>query len=157
MKIFLGADHAGFRLKERIEVFLKEQGYDVVDEGAYSLDEDDDFPDFISVVAKQVASDPEHNRGIIFGGTGQGEAMAANRFKKIRAAVFYGGSENIVELSRDHNNANIISIGARFIDDEIAKKAILTWIKTPFSGKDKYIRRNIKIDSFDDEDQGYEF
>lgn len=157
MEIFLGSDHAGFRLKEGVKSYLKSRGYHVVDEGAFSLDPEDDFPDFISIVAKRVASDPEHHKGIIFGGTGQGEAMAANRFKKIRAAVFYGGSDHIVELSREHNDANILSIGSRFIDEDGAISAIETWLKTPFSGKEKYTRRNLKLDNFENEKPEYEF
>src|SRR3989338_1199345 len=89
MLIYLGADHAGFTLKEEIKSFLADLGYQIHDEGAYRLDSDDDYPDYINLVAVQVGSDPD-SRGIIFGGSGQGEAMAANRFKGVRAMVYYG-------------------------------------------------------------------
>ena len=103
----------------------------VVDENA---DEDDDYPDFMHIVAKQVAGDPEAHRGIIFGGSGQGEAMVANRYKGVRAAVFYGGSDEIILLSRWHNNANVLSIGARFVSEEEAIKVVKLWLETEFPG-----------------------
>src|SRR3989344_215796 len=111
MKIFLGTDHEGFQLKEAIKRWLKEQSFEVADEGAFEYNEGDDYPDFIDIVAKQVAADPENNRGIIFGGSGQGEAMCANRFARVRTIVYYGGTLDIIKLSREHNNANILSIG----------------------------------------------
>ena len=146
MEIFLGADHAGFKLKEKVKRWLKEDGYEVADEGAFKLDPNDDYPDFIEIVAKQVAADPENHRGIIFGGSGQGEAMCANRFKRVRAVVYYGGPEEILKLSRAHNNANILSIGARLVDEDTAKSAIKLWLETSFSGDDRHIRRIAKLD-----------
>jgi|SRR3989344_459959 len=146
MKIFLGADHAGFGLKEKVKVHLRGLGYEVADEGAFKLDSADDYPDFVEIVSKQVASDPENHRGIIFGGSGQGEAMCANRFKHVRAAVWYGGSDEILKLSRGHNNANILSIGARFVDEIVAKRVIKLWLDTAFSGEDRHIRRIAKLD-----------
>ncbi|MEK7209153.1 MAG: RpiB/LacA/LacB family sugar-phosphate isomerase [Patescibacteria group bacterium] len=145
MKIFLGADHAGFELKEKIKVFLRESGYQVADEGAFELNPNDDYPDFIEIVAKMVASDPD-SRGIIFGGSGQGEAACANRFKHVRATVWYGGTEEILKLSRAHNNANILSMAARLVDEAAAKRAIKLWLETPFSGEDRHIRRIAKLD-----------
>lgn len=146
MKIYLGTDHAGFKLKEAIKSFLKAEGYAVFDEGAFALDPGDDYPDFIDIVAKQVASDPENNRGIIFGASGQGEAMCANRYPKVRAAVFYGGAEELLKLSREHNNANILSLGARFLDADLTKRLVKLWLETNFSGEDRHIRRIAKID-----------
>ena len=146
MKIYLGADHAGFPLKEAIKVYLKSLGHDVEDEGAFSLESIDDYPDFMKVVAKLVAADPD-SRGLIFGGSGQGEAMCANRYKRVRAAVYYGGSLEVVKLSREHNNANILSLGARFISTDEAKAAINLWLATPFSGADRHIRRLVKLDN----------
>lgn len=151
MKIFLGADHAGWELKEKIKVYLRSLGHEVADEGAFKFDPADDYPDFIEIVAKQVAADPG-SRGIIFGASGQGEAMCANRFKHARAAVYYGpsgrtgGADEILNLSRQHNNANILSLGARFVDEEAAKAAIKLWLETPFSGADRHIRRIAKLD-----------
>lgn len=145
MKIFLGSDHAGFELKEKVKMYLRGLGHEVADEGAFKLDSADDYPDFIEIVAKQVAADPE-SRGIIFGGSGQGEAMCANRIKHVRSAVFYGGSDEILKLSREHNNANILSLGARFVDEDVAKRAVKLWLETPFSGEDRHIRRIAKLD-----------
>lgn len=146
MKIFLGTDHAGFKLKEEIKAFLKSENYAVFDEGAFHFDSSDDYPDFVDIVAKQVAADPENNLGIIFGASGQGEAMCANRYKKVRAAVFYGGAEEILKLSREHNNANILSLGARFLDPDLAKRSVKLWLEAKFSGDDRHIRRLAKLD-----------
>lgn len=144
MKIYIGADHAGYEMKEMLKKYLAELGHQVEDKGAFKYEPDDDYPDFVLPVARAVASDSE-SRGIIIGGSGQGEAMAANRVKGVRAAVFYGGNFEIVELSRKHNNANILSLGARFIDDEIAKKAVKLWLETQFEGGRHQNRIN-KID-----------
>jgi len=133
MKIYIGADHAGFEMKEMLKKYLVGLKYEVEDKGAFKYQPEDDYPDFILSVARAVAADPE-SRGIVIGGSGEGEAMCANRVKGARAAVFYGGNFEIIELSRKHNNANILSLGARFIDDEIAKKAVELWLKTPFEG-----------------------
>lgn len=155
--LYIASDHAGFELKEKLKSYLKELGYEIEDLGAFSYDEQDDYPDFILPVAKAVAADHENNRGIILGGSGQGEAMAANRIKGVRAAVFYGeprleaklpsGSlASIIRLSREHNNANILSVGARFISEDEAKKAVKSWLETEFSGEERHVRRINKID-----------
>ncbi|MEK7586686.1 MAG: RpiB/LacA/LacB family sugar-phosphate isomerase [Patescibacteria group bacterium] len=146
MKVYLGTDHAGFKLKEEIKAFLKAEGHQVYDEGAFEFEAGDDYPDFIDIVAKQVASDPDNNFGIVFGASGQGEAMCANRYKHIRAAVFYGGADEIIKLSREHNNANILSLGAKFLDHDLTKHSVKLWLETKFSGEDRHIRRNAKID-----------
>ena len=104
-----------------------------MDHGAYKYDALDDYPDFIFPAAKAVANDA-HSRGIIFGGSGQGEAMAANRIKGVRAVVFYGGNRDIPALSRQHNNANILSVGARFISSKEMIDVIEEWLATPFKG-----------------------
>ena len=153
MKIYLGADHAGFELKEKLKVWLKNEGHQVFDEGAFELDPNDDYPDFIKIVAKLVAADPENHRGIILGGSGQGEAICANRFAGVRAAVYYGlpraelgNGQDIITLSREHNNANVLSLGARFMDEEEAKRVVKLWLKTKFSGEERHERRIKKID-----------
>ena len=145
-KIFLGSDHAGFELKEHIKKYLIKSGMNVEDKGAYTFDPHDDYPDFIIPVAKEVAEDPKNNKGIIFGASGQGEAIAANRIKGIRAVLYYGGKSEIVKLSRTHNNANILSLGARFMNKEEAIKAVKLWLKTDFSNETRHIRRIKKID-----------
>ncbi len=145
MKIYVGTDHAGFELKESLLPFLRAQGHEVEDMGAHSFEALDDYPDFIRPVAEAVARDQE-SRGIILGGSGQGEAMCANRVKGARAAVYYGGAVDIVILSREHNDANILSIGARFVENEEAREVVRVWLETPFSGEEKHTRRIGKID-----------
>lgn len=143
-KIFLGSDHAGFELKEEIKKYFAKKGLEFEDIGAHSLEPDDDYPDFIAPVAKKV-SQSESYRGIILGGSGQGEAIAANKVKGARAAVYYGGNMEIVRLSRIHNDANILSLGARFLSKEEALKAVELWLGTGFSNEPRHIRRIKKI------------
>ena len=144
-KIFLGSDHAGLELKEHIKKYLQKSGMKVEDKGAHKFNPHDDYPDFIVPVAKKVAEDPINSRGIIFGASGQGEAIAANKVKGIRAAIYYGGDIEIVKLSRTHNNANILSLGARFLAKEEAVKAVKLWLDTDFSNEPRHIRRIKKI------------
>ena len=142
--IVLATDHAGFELKEHVKRFLIKKGYDIKDFGALEYDGLDDYPDFILPAAKYIS---EHKLiGIIFGGSGQGEAMAANRINGIRAAVFYNGPDEIVELSRLHNNANILSIGARFVSNEEVEKVIELWLSTDFE-EGRHEKRIKKLDS----------
>ncbi|MFA5841835.1 MAG: RpiB/LacA/LacB family sugar-phosphate isomerase [Candidatus Paceibacterota bacterium] len=146
MKIYIGSDHAGFELKGKLMAFLLGEGHDVVDKGAFKYDENDDYPDFISAVAKEISANPEGARGVILGGSGEGEAIDANRFPYVRAVEYYGGPLEIVKLSREHNDANILSLGARFLGEEEAKQAIKLWLITPFSGDERHMRRIKKID-----------
>ena len=132
--IYVAADHAGFQLKEKIKKYLQERGEAIQDLGAFELNSDDDYPDFIIPVAKKVAENPKQNRGIVLGGSGQGEAIVSNRFKGVRATVYYGGPLDIVELSRKHNNANVLSLGARFLTSKQALEAVDLWLATPFEG-----------------------
>lgn len=143
--IYIGSDHAGYELKEKLKDFLKESGYEVVDKGAHKLDNEDDYPDFIVPVAESVAKDKE-SFGIILGGSGQGEAISANKIDDIRAIEYYGGDPEIIKLGREHNNANILSLGARFITDEEAIEALKLFLETKFSGDSRHIRRLNKID-----------
>src|SRR3989344_3739623 len=138
-KIFLAADHAGFELKEEIKKYLKKDGYEVDDHGAFSYNRSDDYPEFIYKAAKKVSETP-NSKGIIFGGSGQGEAIAANKVPGIRAAVFYGNKE-IIKLSRIHNDANILSIGARFVSKKEAIDAVKSWLSISFSNEERHKRR----------------
>ena len=154
MKIFIGTDHAGYVLKEKLVSFLKLQGHEVIDKGAFEYNEDDDYPDFVIPVAKEVSKDPEGVRGIILGGTGEGEAIAANKFPHVRAVVDYGKAEaivddesNIIIRSRQHNNSNILSLGARYFTEENMMEDINLWLNTPFSGNERHVRRLAKIDN----------
>ena len=157
MKVIFAADHGGYRLKEKLKPYVQLLGYDVEDVGAFALDMDDDYPPFIMAAAKRVAADPENTRGIIIGGSGQGEAFAANRFKGVRAVVYYGnparkqidadGREiDMVVSMRDHNDSNIRSVGGRFLSEEEAKEAVKKWLETPFSGAERHVRRHRMID-----------
>jgi ribose 5-phosphate isomerase B len=143
--IVLAADHAGFGLKEYIKRYLGKKGYRLVDKGASSYDKDDDYPDFIIPAAKEVAKNPK-TKGIVFGGSGQGEAIAANKIKGVRAALYYGKDLDIVTLSRTHNNANILSLGARFLSKQQAEDAIELWLSTPFDHEARHVRRIKKMD-----------
>ncbi len=152
MRIFIGSDHAGLAHKEEIVKCLKGGGHEVVDCGAYEYDESDDYPDFVSKVAREVSQNPANSKGIVLGGSGQGEAMVANRFKKVRAVVFYGSKDtipedhNVIELARTHNDANVLSIGARFVTTEEAIDAVQRFLDTPFKGEERHARRIAKID-----------
>src|SRR3989344_169496 len=145
MTIYLAGDHAGFTLKEAIKKHLAEKGCAVDDCGAHAFNPADDYPDFIVKAAEKLSANPD-NRAILFGGSGQGEAMVANRLRGVRTVVWYGGSLDIIRLSREHNNANALAIGARFIGEDDAKKAIDLWLATPFSGEERHARRIAKID-----------
>lgn len=143
MKIFLASDHAGFELKNKLVDFLSNV-YDVHDLGPYEYDGLDDYPDFIIPAAVEVSKDI-NARGIILGGSGQGEAIAANRIKGVRAAMYYGGNIDIVELSRTHNDCNILSLGARFISFDQACECIKVWLNKDFEGG-RHKNRINKID-----------
>ena len=144
MKIILAADHAGFELKEKIKQNLLNRSIGVKDFGAMNYNSSDDYPDFIIPAAKFLSKNTDY-LGIILGGSGQGEAIAANRVNGIRAVVYYGGSLEIIKLSRMHNNANILSLGARFVKEENIMKVIDLWLNTDFEG-DRHLRRIKKLD-----------
>ncbi|MDP3976208.1 MAG: RpiB/LacA/LacB family sugar-phosphate isomerase [bacterium] len=145
MKIVLATDHAGYLHKEALKKYLIEKGYQVEDFGTYS-EEACDYPDFIYPAAKAVAADPEHVRGIIFGGSGQGEATVANRVRGVRATTYYHHDPRIIEQSRTHNNANVLSIGARYVTIEQMKEAVEQWLATDFPQEERHLRRIQKID-----------
>ena len=157
MKIYLGSDHAGFELKEKVKTYLAELGqYEVQDVGAFNFIADDDYPDYVKPFAESVAED-KGSLGIFFAGSGQGEAMCANRVVGVRAVVFYGPKEpvadidvagkkstdpfEIIKLTREHNNANVLSIGSRFVTEDEAKFAIELFLATKFSEDERHIRR----------------
>ena len=140
MKIHLATDHAGFQHKEYLKGFLLAHNYEVVDHGPDNLDENDDYPDFITPCAESIAIS-EDDKAIIFGGSGEGEAMCANRIKGVRAIVYYGGNKDILKFSREHNDANILSIGARFITAEEVYEVVKYWLSISFSEEKRHIRR----------------
>jgi len=147
--IYFATDHAGFELKNTLRAYVQDElGYEVVDCGALVYDEEDDFTDFIAKAAREVSANPRSARAIILGGSGQGEAMLANRFHDVRAVVYYGGAPDIVRLSREHNDANVLSLGARFLTVEEAKEAVAVWLSTEHTPIEKYDRRIEEIDDF---------
>ena len=145
MRVVLASDHAGFALKGDLAAWLKTEGHEVEDMGPHELDPNDDYPTYIMPLAEKVAQDKDL-LGIVIGHSGQGEAIAANRVPGARAAVFYGGPDEIVTLSRQHNGANILSLGAHFVDTEAAKRAVDLWLSTPFSGEERHVRRIAQLD-----------
>jgi len=146
MKIFIASDHAGFELKEKLLEFLLSLDYEVSDEGAFEYDEKDDYPDFVSKVAQKISENPNESKGIVLGGSGQGEAMVCNRFKDVRSVVYYGGEKEIIKLSREHNDANVLSLGARFVSEDEAKEVVKMWLETKFNEDERHIRRIKKIE-----------
>lgn len=145
MALYIASDHAGFKTKEYLKKELAKQGIQCKDFGAFSYKKTDDYPDFIIPLAQAIGKNPKENRGIILGWSGQGEAIAANKIKGVRAALFYGGSFEIVKLSRTHNDSNILSIGSGFVSKSRAFKATLLWLNTPFSNRARHARRIKKI------------
>lgn len=148
MKIYIGADHQGFRLKEDLEVYLRSAGYEVEDEGSEKLDPEDDFPVFAArVVSKILSSDDPEPRGILLCGSGQGMAMAANRFGGIRAAVIWDKEE--ARLARNDDDSNVLALPARLLDADKQKAydIVETWLKTPFEKITRRTRRIAEMDN----------
>lgn len=146
MIIYFASDHAGFTLKNKLKEFVTKLGYEAVDCGPNTLDESDDYPDIIPRAVVELRNNTEA-RAIILGGSGQGEAMVANRFVGVRAVVYYGGNTDILTLSREHNDANTLSLGARFLNEAEAQEAVKIWLETQFSGDERHARRINKIDT----------
>lgn len=142
MKVYLASDHAGFELKEKIKAYLTENHYEVEDCGAFSFDKNDDYPDFITKAAIGVSKNP-NLRGIVFGKSGAGESIVANKIKDIRAVLGFN-TEN-VRLAREHNDANILSLGTAFVGEELAKNLVAIFLQTKFTNEKRHIRRINKI------------
>ena len=124
MKIYFATDHAGFEMKNKLLEFVKELGFEVEDCGAYEFNPDVEYPEFVKKAAQAVSEAPESSRAIVLGGSGQGEGIVVNKFLNVRSTVYYGGNLEIVKLSREHNDANVLSLGARFLSLNEAKEAI---------------------------------
>jgi ribose 5-phosphate isomerase B len=153
MKIFFASDHAGFDLKKELVSFVASLGHDVEDLGATTYREDDDYVGYCAQAASRVSADPDKVRAIVLGGSGQGEAIVANRFPRVRAAVYNGESRGAlyndldeIALSRIHNDANVLSLGARFLTPDEAKSAVQRWLATEFSGEERHKRRIRQIE-----------
>lgn len=143
MTIFLGADHNGFDLKERLHAYLLEQGYEVQDKGDTHLNQQDDFPVYAARVATEVLAHKD-SLGILLCGSGQGVCMAANRFKGIRAALAW--NEDSAYEARDDDDSNILCLPAKQLDFNEAREIVDTWLHTPFSGAARFQRRNAQLD-----------
>jgi ribose 5-phosphate isomerase B len=160
MKVYLVTDHAGLAIKSKVIEYLESLNYEPEDCGAFEFDKDDDYPDLISKAAKNVSENPE-SFGIIFGGSGQGEAMVANKFRNVRCALFYSlatpveaidisGNQSsdpyeMIKLARAHNNSNMLSLGIRFLTQEQILKAVKIFLESPFPGAERHVRRIEKI------------
>lgn len=161
MRVYFAADHGGFELKNKLMPFVSSLGYQVEDCGAFSFDKDDDYPVFIQAAARKVAQDIQdelESRAVVIGGSGEGEAFAANKIRGIRAVVYYGeparkqtdadGKEiDVVTSTRDHNDANVLSLGGRFITEDEAKAAVQKWLAAPFSGAERHKRRHRMLEN----------
>lgn len=161
MKIALSTDHAGFVPLQKLQAFLEAQGHECINFGPTQYNPTDDYPYYIKPAAQAVASG-ECQFGIIFGGSGQGEAIAANRLKGIRCGIYYGPATpvravdaeggaardeyEILRLNRQHNNANMLSLASRFLNQEAIEQAVTIWLDTPFSGAERHIRRINELD-----------
>lgn len=149
MTIYLATDHAGFELKEKIKIYLEELGgHEVYDCGALTLEPGDDYPEYIARAAEKVQFDALHEpaMAVVFGGSGVGEAIVANRFRHVRAVVYAGGPLDVIKLSREHNDVNVLSLGARFVTEAEAKQAVDLFFATPFSHAERHADRVIAID-----------
>ncbi|QFG67940.1 ribose-5-phosphate isomerase [Ornithinimicrobium pratense] len=138
MRVHLGGDHAAHELQRNLVAWLAEQGHDVVDHGPVDYDAQDDYPVFVLRAAQAVAEDPG-SLGVVLGGSGNGEQMAANKVAGIRAALAY--TPQIAQLSREHNDARVVSLGSRFVSVEEAGEIVRVFLQTPFSGETRHQRR----------------
>lgn len=143
--IYLGADHAGFHLKEELKKYLEELGYEYEDLGNQEIDFQDDYPDFALKVAEKVVETKE--KGILICSTGLGMCLAANKVKGARAVVVW--DEFTAIQSREHNNANILCLAGKVLDLETAKKIVRVWLETEFSGEERHVRRLRKIEEIE--------
>jgi len=150
MRIHIGSDHAGLEFKAKIIAHLQGQGHQVTDHGPHSFDPLDDYPEFCIPAALATAKDPG-SFGIVLGGSGNGEQMAANKVKGVRAALVW--SVEIAKLAREHNDANVISLGGRMHDEKLCLELVDTFLSTPFSNDERHIRRIGLISKYEEERQ----
>jgi ribose 5-phosphate isomerase B len=162
MKIYFAADHAGFELKNALIAYARDElNAEVEDCGALAYDKDDDYPQFIAIAARKLSADVAagmDSRAVVIGASGQGEAIVANRFKGVRCALYYGAPAGVqkdmsgreldmLSSTREHNNANALSLGARFLSLDEAKSAVKNWLFTTFPGEERHARRIRAIDA----------
>jgi ribose 5-phosphate isomerase B len=150
MRIHIGSDHAGLEFKAKIIAHLQSQGHQVTDHGPHSFDPLDDYPEFCIPAALATARDPG-SFGIVLGGSGNGEQMAANKVKGVRAALVW--SVEIAKLAREHNDANVISLGGRMHDEKLCLELVDTFLSTPFSRDERHVRRIGLISKYEENGQ----
>ncbi|MEM4255114.1 MAG: ribose 5-phosphate isomerase B [Candidatus Norongarragalinales archaeon] len=148
LQVFLASDHAGFKLKEFIKTVLKEKGFEVVDFGTKD-EQPCDYPDFVIPASEAVAKSNGGAMGVVFGGTGIGEAIASNKVRGIRCAFAYDSFT--AKMTREHNDSNVLALGGRTVTSnaELAKEIVLTWLSTPFSNDERHVRRIKKISDYE--------
>jgi ribose 5-phosphate isomerase B len=146
VRVYLGSDHAGYDLKQRLVEHLSSAGHDVVDCGPHVFDPEDDYPPFVLLAASRVAADPG-SAGIVIGGSGNGEAIAANKVRGIRAGLAF--SDDTARLTREHNDANVLSLGARMYDEETALRFADIFLSTAFSGDERHVRRIAQLGGYE--------
>lgn len=160
MRVYFAADHGGFPLKEVLKPYVESLGYEIEDMGAYALDMNDDYPIFIQAAARKLSADVAaglDSRAIVIGASGQGEAMVANRFKGVRAIVYYGepvrkqtdadGKQlDMITSTREHNNSNALSLAGRFLSEGEAKDTVRRWLAAPHDASERHARRNRMLD-----------
>jgi ribose 5-phosphate isomerase B len=146
MRVYLGSDHAGYELKVHLASYLPTQGFDVVDVGPKVFDADDDYPVFCLHTGARVVADPG-SLGVVIGGSGNGEQIAANKVPGVRAALAW--NTETAQLTRMHNDANVVGIGARMHPIEEASAIVVTFLTTPFSGDERHARRIAQIAEYE--------
>lgn len=160
MTVYLAADHGGFTQKETLKPFIEALGFTVIDCGAFAMDMQDDYPVFIQAAARKVAADVAsgiESRAVVIGGSGQGEAFAANRIPGVRAVVYYGEparrqidadgkSLDMIASTREHNNSNVLSLAGRFLTEDEAKAAVEKWLKVTYDKAERHERRHAMLE-----------
>lgn len=146
LKVYIGADHGGYKLKEELKLFLEELGHEVEDLGAFELNPEDDYPDFVVPVGHRVVGGIRA-MGVVIGRSGNGEAIVANKIRGIRAALCV--NSEMARKAREHNDANVLSLGADFITHEEGKEIVKTFLETDFSGDLRHVRRLDKINKLE--------
>jgi ribose 5-phosphate isomerase B len=143
MIIYIGADHQGFKMKEQLREYLKEKGYGVIDVGNDHYDEDDDYADFAAEVGKRVSHDYENSKGVVICGSGVGVSVVANKYKNVRAG--FALTPDQAFDARNDDDTNVLALAAKYTDPTAAKKILITWLQTPFSGEERHRRRLQKL------------
>jgi len=146
MRVYLGSDHAGFALKAALVEHVRSLGHEPVDCGAPAYDAEDDYPPYVLLAASRTAADPG-SRGIVLGGSGNGEAIAANKVAGVRAALVW--TDETARLAREHNDATVISLGARMYPAADALRFVEIFLGTPFSGEQRHVRRIGQLDAYE--------